>query len=216
MRILVLWSGGLDSTTLIQKFLNEGNTVDTIYIELHPNDEKIKREKKAIKSILPYFKQNTNFNFIEPSSSVSIMTGASFLSNLAQLPVWLLGVIMYGGNNYDQIALGYVMNDDAISYLEDIKKVYYAWQGLSVKKLPELIFPFSKYSKMEILSLLNSKLINKITFCEGINNDNCGECRPCKRWKRLEEDGYVLSSNRRFIKKDNKKNNEKECEEIIK
>jgi len=44
--ILVLWSGGFDSTYLVYKNLQEGNNVFTIYNKIINSKDKIKYEKK--------------------------------------------------------------------------------------------------------------------------------------------------------------------------
>ena len=117
-----------------------------------------------------------------------------------------------GQENIDKIAIGYVMNDDAISYIPDMEKIYMAYKPLSgIKRWPKLVFPLKSTHKGNMIKELPDEMVNIVTFCEGNHlTDNCGECIPCKRWKRLEEDGIVPIPLRRFSSNEI---DEEECEE---
>jgi len=58
----VLWSGGLDSTYLVQKLLEEGRPVQAFYVEIKNNVEKTERERAAIEGMLPFF-EGEDFSF---------------------------------------------------------------------------------------------------------------------------------------------------------
>jgi len=52
-KVLVAWSGGIDSTALICKYLQSDYKVDAIYTNLLNNELKIKSELEAINKIIP-------------------------------------------------------------------------------------------------------------------------------------------------------------------
>lgn len=65
MRYLVLWTGGLDSTSLVLKLLQDGHHVTAAYIEIENNDTKTERELHAISEISKYLNMKfDNFNFL--------------------------------------------------------------------------------------------------------------------------------------------------------
>ena len=53
--IFCLWSGGLDSTFMIDKLLKEGNTVVVGYIEILNNPRQMERERNARKIMTKKF-----------------------------------------------------------------------------------------------------------------------------------------------------------------
>ena len=60
-----------------------------------------------------------------------IPNSSNDLLSFKQIPAWILGIIYCGElSNVDEVHIGYVMNDDAISYLSEIKKVYNSFQNM--------------------------------------------------------------------------------------
>jgi len=218
---LVPWSGGLDSTYLVWHLLSCGHSVDTVYFSLGNNSAKTTRELKARDKIKKYFSSFSKFKDREKMFNIDVDDTSRCYSDLAQVPAWITGIVYSCGNNkesfplstsgnhsYDYVALGYVMGDHAISFIEDIKKIYMAFGGLSAErqKLPKLVFPLKKMLKEDICNKLPNDILKEVTFCEE-RIDNCGKCAPCKRWKALEVDGYIPWNIRRM-----KEELTKECE----
>ena len=154
--ILCLWSGGLDSTYMIQKLLDENpkNVVWASYIELKNNATKTKMELEAMNKLskalrLKYNKSVDRFYNWGTQCSIDISVGG--LLNLHQLPIWISTIPQIVTRQINQVAVGYVMNDDAISYLGDFRSIYNSFNTISNVKLPEIIFPLTKVKKEEIL-----------------------------------------------------------------
>ena len=62
--VFILWSGGLDSTYLIYKNLNEGNKVISGYVSLLNNGKKVDMERQAIEKLKEEFnKEFYNFEY---------------------------------------------------------------------------------------------------------------------------------------------------------
>ncbi len=105
---------------------------------------------------------------------------------------------------FDEVQLGYIMNDDAVSSLNEIKALWESLKGflnpcfVQGKKYPPIMFPLIKYFKSYIVSYLfdnypsiaitrwtceDPKLIRE--YDEGeIHHDvytHCGKCTPCKK-----------------------------------
>ena len=195
-KVLVLFSGGLDSTYLVYKNLKEGNQVIPIYTEIMNNTKKVYAEKTQIDRIynLLYEEFSGYLHPIYFPNRFEITGSGGNVSVLPQVPAWIFGIIYSGQlQNVDEVQIGYVMNDDAISYLDDIKAIYHSYQNMVPIKLPELVFPLTKTKKYEIDEKLPEKYRELTISCEyptiaynqGIKFYDCGDCEPCKRSIRL-------------------------------
>lgn len=191
-RVGVLFSGGLDSTYLVWDNLRKGNIVHPFYFTIENNLNKPELEKNRVNLLYKSFYE-TYGDLINPPEyvmSVEVMSIQSKL-HLQQLPVWILGLQYCQMDFLDEIQIGYVMNDDAISYIDDIRDIYQSYSKISDNQIP-LKFPLIKHKKEEIYSEL-PKIYRDLTItCENptiINSDNseildyepCGTCAACIR-----------------------------------
>ena len=188
--VAVFFSGGLDSTYLIWKNLKEGNTVFPIYVEIENNKIKTKLEKNRTKLLYEKFREEFSFNICDIEYSLRVkVTGGSSNLYFQQMPIWILA-LLYNQNCYSEIQIGYVMNDDAMSYLKDIEKIYRSYEAISEKLIP-ITFPLKKVSKHQMARDLPRKYLNLIISCENpkilgketdefIEYEPCCECVPCR------------------------------------
>lgn len=186
MKYCVSWSGGVDSTYLIQKLLKEGYEVLGVYTKILNNEEKTKRELQAIENLYEKYFKFYNFKY-EIASSIEINYFNSSLTLSQVLP--FLTSLIYSSKNCDRVTIGYIMNDDAISYLSEIKDIWNTFQGINFEKLPILEFPLIKTNKESIINDLEEILLKNVTWCEnvkGVLGRFCDECVPCKKLKSLE------------------------------
>ena len=193
-KVAVLFSGGLDSTYLVWKNLQEGNIVYPIYVEIENNRVKTILEKNRTKLLYHEFSKEYNFKIHEITNLVNI--GISLChENLGfkQLPIWILSSLYAQSDEFDEIQIGYVSNDDAISYLDDIQKIYKSYQPLILpsKQLLPLKFPLIKTKKWEMIRELPKQYNELIISCENpriigseeaaiIKYEPCCQCVPCK------------------------------------
>lgn len=202
--VYILWSGGLDSTFLIWKNLTEGNKVIAKYIELENNEHKSEMELDAIYKLRKLFKEEFKDNF-EYSYLLSIdIVESAHTVRLPQYPSWFTGCVYGLGDNIDEIQLGYVMNDDAISYLDDMKSLWKAYEPLynGSTPFPELTFPLTKIHKKDYISVFNfpKKYYELTVWCENPTYTHgcyipCGECYPCERAKEVFPEFYKKFNN---------------------
>lgn len=180
-KALVLWSGGLDSTGLICHYLSKGWLVDALPVRLKNTYGKNDREANArLKMFDAYFRAQGVKLLGE---SVIYNDGAGDMV-FSQAPRWLNAAVAMVGVDHSEVALGYVMNDDAISYLDDFRRIWRAFGGLWPRghQYPKLVFPFSKWQKIQILDIIPRQLHPMLTWCENPGEiDHCGMCRPCKK-----------------------------------
>jgi 7-cyano-7-deazaguanine synthase in queuosine biosynthesis len=192
--VVVSWTGGLDSTYLVWKLLSLGYRVNPVYVAGMQSEYQVMAEKQALKNLFQVFKEE-NTNIPVRLSDLFILQSGHYLRSdfiLQQVPDILHGmgkVATFIDNSC--CAIGYVMNDDAISYLDDIRAI---WKTLGKftksGKFPPLIFPLKKVSKHQILAQLPEALLKEISFCEepDLKDDHgksvykpCRECTSCKR-----------------------------------
>ena len=193
-KVAVLFSSGLDSTYLVWKNLKEGNVVTPVYFEINNNENKTIMEKNRIELLIKEFNNDTELKSKINDIKYAINVGVQVYNDklfFKQIPIWLLGLVYIQGLDVDEIQIGYVCNDDAIPYLNDIKKIYKTYQSISEKLLP-LNFPLIKYKKWQIIRELPSQYKKLIFTCENPRIDEstkedtiiqytpCCNCVPCK------------------------------------
>lgn len=181
-KYLVPWSGGLDSTCLVNMLLLQGHEVEALYININDVGQD-RRQLKAVKQMRDVYFNKFNFTL-----SIDTVPGVGLLSAtakstlvLGQVPAHIFNIIKYIGD-HDFVAIAYVMNDDAVSYLKEIEKIYKSYQGIFEKRLPQLHFPLIKHNKRMVFNALPVELREHVTWCENqFESDNCGKCKSCKR-----------------------------------
>lgn len=212
--ILIPFSGGLDSTYLVWKNLKEGNKVTLVYFEIENNNTKVTLEKVHREYLINQFRNEFSYDKLN-TSNLKYKISANGIHNeygLIQVPIWMLGAYFASNQCYDEIQMGYVMNDDALSYLEEIKNLYEAYQPFSQKPLPKMTFPIIKEMKEEMINDLphNYKLF--VYSCENpriLDNNKkeivyrfCGDCVPCKRYEKVRafEHYTFLTNNSKMLR----------------
>ena len=196
--VAVLFSGGLDSTYLVWKNLKDGNTVFPIYIEISNNKVKTVMEKNRIELLCKKFSEEFNadkpydespMKDIQYALTVNVTANEDSL-HFKQVPIWILGILFLQGLEVDEIQIGYVGNDDAISYLKDIQKIYKSYQSMS-EPLKPLVFPLFKERKYDIAKELPYQYRELLFSCENatiigsedaalIEYEPCCDCTPCR------------------------------------
>lgn len=183
-RYLVAWSGGLDSTYLVYKLLKEGHSVTAVYIKIINNEGKTKMEELAIekmKEIFTRMAREREWKFSIEHSSAQVGHNNACNYRIKQFPIFCYGLLGCVNENIDEVAMAYVMNDDAMSYMDEFRAIWDSYTPLLQKAVP-LVFPLSKHNKYEIYNDLPTEFKEHIWVCENpINNKPCGECCPCKR-----------------------------------
>lgn len=162
--VLICWSGGLDSTYLIQYYLEKNYNVEVINCQLkNAPKQQVKREQIAIKKMLNGYFKDKNVKFIGNIVTEVHGDNAFSKSSLPQVSTWLYGLFCSLNYHHEEVAVGYIMNDDAISFLDDIKNAWKGYKGLVHGDLPKLVFPLVKYKKNTIFHNLNSELRKHVT-----------------------------------------------------
>lgn len=191
--ILIPFSSGLDSTTLVYQALEKKENIKLCYINIKNNEAKTKIELQQREKIINLFREKYNC-YIEDENGIEIQIRRNSMINLPQVPAWIMGLLYSIDSSVTEVRMGYCMNDDAVSFVEDIKKIWKSYQSISDKKLPKLTFPLLKLGKAQHASSLPDNIFQETYFCENphtfkvltTNEDaweDCGTCGTCKRAK---------------------------------
>jgi len=195
--ILVLWSGGLDSTGLIEHCLADPqyDTVLAGYVLIGNNEAKTAAELAAIARMWPLLAaRNSKFAWLGTLMQVHFTRTNPNLA-FKQIPVWLITLVEAIHTPVDEVAIGYIRNsrpaeEDASSHLDDLRHLYNAYQPFMHKPLPRLVFPVAHLGKKELFARLSPDLAEHCVTCaQPVATDHgyqpCGHCPLCLR--RAEE-----------------------------
>lgn len=152
--IIIPFSSGVDSTALVYKALKDYdkyNSIKLVYFRIQNNENKADREQEACNNIV------AQFNKLFPNSYIRVVHqittevfGHSGISMFSQMPIWLMGLMYSCDYNTDEVWLGYCSNDDALSYIPDIQKIWASYKSIShTIKHPVLKFPLIKSKKSQ-------------------------------------------------------------------
>ena len=195
--VIVLFSGGLDSTYLLWKNLKEGNSVHPVHITIKANQKKTIIEKNAIDKIYAMAKEEFP-DKLGKLSHVYEFNGIDLQQNVgwAQLPVWMLGILYSPTLSYaSEVQIGYVMGDDIVSYKKEIKNIFNSYRPFlnDDSKHVKLKFPLYQKGKRDIINELPKKYLTRVVFCEDpqgvketgedVFHTNCETCGSCKTYK---------------------------------
>ena len=211
--ILQTISGGYDSTYLLIKNLKEGHDVHPVFIfsrSVNPLKQSI--EYHAVKKLMKKLQCFDNLHGLT-ETEINLNNIQGLFST--QPILWLFGLFNEVMNirhfiDFDEVHLGYVMTDGAVSFLPEIMKYWKILFSFSLPeyKAPKLAFPLMKYHKTTILDKLDDfdrEILDDCWFCENpkvikIKNvkngdkeiylEACCECHPCTRIKNTHNNKF--------------------------
>ena len=198
--IIVVWSGGLDSTALLyglaHRFPNKTITALSIYSNAGSrNSDKISREKLKER----FDKEGLNIKYVTVDFNVYT---AGMNGGLGQPVLWLTALAsgVIGDNN--ALCFGYISSDCIWHYIEDFKGAFKNLNNITGNMDNELYFPLewcSKYSIIEYMKQHN--LFDLCNYCEDAdiynNGETCGKCKDCKEVEYYNLKQQTINKNKR-------------------
>ena len=205
----ILFSGGIDSTVLLQYFLKNNKDVHVIYCRLGYDIQaqpRIPFQDESVKNILLHFEKIKKFKFTSCNLFMDIDR-----NNVSKEGYWLddQWAAFFGGKicrrfNYDNVWMGLFsyQKELAMKYKGPLAGIqYYDGSMDSIFNLAyqkensnfKIKYPIKNFNKNEIDSLNSKKeafdYIDKeirgyVRACEG-SDIFCGKCIKCKQWKDL-------------------------------
>lgn len=192
---LVLFSGGLDSTFMLWRYLQK-SAVDVLYINGGQGDMKMHKENTARSDILnallshdPVRTPHKVDKKLQPRNTVNF--GSSTMQ-FKQTPAWLMGALeVVDPSRHSCVAIGNVMGDEMWGWSENIIGAWDHLCQLSHDVKVPLEFPLKCWSKFRILKHLPPSLYKNIWYCEMpkmVDKEDldglkkivpCGSCGAC-------------------------------------
>jgi tRNA(Ile)-lysidine synthase TilS/MesJ len=189
MKIGVAFSGGLDSTFVLMRALEEGHEVRPVYIDTEIGENMKILEKQQVERI--YDRLHFRYSNLGHYTTFNLRLSVSHGFSLQEPPLWVYATMNHALEfGLEEVRIGYVLGDQANSYLDDIRKLWDALLGFVSEDhiKPRIVFPAVKWSKSDIIKWIkerNYDVWEMVTWCENpIEIDNkfktCGECHSCK------------------------------------
>lgn len=195
-RPLIFFSGGLDSTALLQHRRIDVGNVDVVYANGGQCPIKAYAEKQAREKIIAYLHKHSPHRVIEqyevePIEQLGgigngLMTAKS---NLWVQPLaWFLAALYTVQTNvHSAVEVGVVLGDQAASTCKDLAQAWNLLGNAAIPGvgLPSLTYPISHWTKQSVIGSMTKELRELTWTCEAPLWDNnapvaCGTCRPCR------------------------------------
>jgi len=187
MKALVMWSGGLDSTALVWRYLARGYQVSAGYIAFRNNVWQTACELRAIDRMLPFLGQH-NFKF----KGVLGWFKWNYVDNINVRNAHSVVTMAFSAmlnESFDEMAIG-VVRDDRITQ-EKIRELHALFRSMRqlMSRKNKLVFPLRRISKETLLRSLPIELRKHIWSCNNTERQRgykpCGQCSRCKQSAKL-------------------------------
>jgi 7-cyano-7-deazaguanine synthase in queuosine biosynthesis len=195
--MLLLWSGGCDSTFVLAERLKAKEPVRTISI-VHPQFNHNEEQRLARKRIVGHFKRK---KIVWPHIEVVVQQKYPFghkdhMQMGGYLPAIWIGIACAYLDDDEDMGIAYIKGDNAIHSLGVLRDAFNFLNVLGGRS-GKLVLPVEWYSKAMILDgLKRHKLLRKTWWCESPKKGRmCGRCSPCMTHKTAR---WVLANRNDF------------------
>jgi 7-cyano-7-deazaguanine synthase len=177
--VLVLFSGGIDSTALLEYYLSKKYKVLALFFDYgQPSN---KKENLVVQEICRHYE----INLIEAKVGFSLKNNnGEFVGRNA---LFITAALSFLPSNYSKIALGIHAGtsyyDCSQSFVEDYQRIIDGYFSGTVL----LDVPFLQFTKEQIIDYCIQKSVPvPLTYsCELGHDGNCGRCLSCKDRRRF-------------------------------
>jgi 7-cyano-7-deazaguanine synthase in queuosine biosynthesis len=201
-KIAILWSGGVDSTSVLKQYLEKTKfEIVAIHVDyIYPNqDERHKKEMEAVHELLPQLQKIRPFQYTE----IDLVYRENLYSGdliLFAAPVFVQAASM----GCKEIIIGFVKD---IRYNQDF---YVKNKLFAMNSICEVIAKFDKYKRMcrykkPMQGIYSDKkkyieelgdLFSLVHWCRNpslihLGEKGCGICMPCKHILRIHENEKI-------------------------
>ncbi|AUR97812.1 hypothetical protein NVP1244A_110 [Vibrio phage 1.244.A._10N.261.54.C3] len=192
--VSILWSGGLDSNVLLLLAIEANCKIRlvTVASQQLPNSEAEEWNRDVVYREIQRMYPDADMRRVE-TKSPDMLGGY----HLAQLQMWLIAMMSI--HPTDTILVGYVMGDEAVSFIPDIENL---WTALLFNRQYDvkLAFPLVKAHKEEMQVYVRERGLTYLNmYCERPNWSGsgktghpvaCGVCPSCLRATNLDRVMY--------------------------
>ena len=197
--ILVMLSGGLDSTGVLYKLLTETEEkIHVHHISIRNKEKRWRPELRAANNVVGYC--NKNIRPVSFSTNVfEFMQFNNFFAWDNDVVRFVAAQVAKNDKNIHSVALGKCAHDDDPSFKLRAIQSRALWHACFFDitwQTPQIIRPVEDMRKKEIAEMLPERLYNFTWSCRtpifrGVENDQgvWDRCNGCKTCKQLKEEG---------------------------
>lgn len=184
-RILLMLSGGIDSTGCFYKLVQEKANLHVHHLHLDNPEQRYRAEAAAVEKILSYMKNFGEFSYSESYHKYPEFNG-NFLWD-SDIFSFTAGHICHAISTIQQVAIGMTASDKQPGLNDRIlrsARVFAAF-GTKAKK----VYPVETMTKKEVYDLLPEDLRSLTWSCrtpiyQGGDIVRCGRCKACHELKK--------------------------------
>lgn len=194
-KVLIVWSGGMDSTALLLKAIKEKIPFETVYFNITCNSGKAENEIKAREKLSALINDQYHVNWSD--KIVNIRPERSSALTYPQPFLWITSLVSSVHlSEYKEIWLGYVSGDGITALKTEFINAYTnlakigQCNSMFEQGVPEIKIPFIMHEKRELMSYFtDNSLIKHVFFCENQEEVTCLEknshrkCNPCQKFE---------------------------------
>ena len=183
-KILIMFSGGVESTALLQHATDLEHDVSLVHV-IHNN--KSAKELSACKGIVSTFPHAKLHSVELIKHSFDNLYGNPY----RDVATWLgVAIAMVGRADFDEVWYG-THNLDSTGKIADMDIAWYSMMDI-LELNTRLESPLTTKSKLDQYQMLSSKVKQRIVSCavipKGVWNEPCGECNKCMEFKHYVTD----------------------------
>lgn len=192
---LILFSGGMDSTYLVQWFLGYSD-VDTLFVECDPHPLKIQKEREARAKLFRLFEKYYSFKVLHDyeHTLTGVYSTHQKLNGRQQISWLTAALAVFDEQRHHSVALGYVSGDQAPAFRQYYEAFWRAGWTMTrgvLSEPPPLHFPILNHNctKYDVVDCIDKRLVTSTWVCETPESIGegahktikaCQQCRPCR------------------------------------
>jgi 7-cyano-7-deazaguanine synthase in queuosine biosynthesis len=186
--VLVMLSGGIDSTGVFWQLAKQGRQIHVHHMNLINVERRGDAESRAVADILTYMKHVTKFVYSE-----SVHVYPSFQGQFiwdSDLMSFIAGNICMATPAIKEVAIGLTATDaspEVSTRIERGNRIFSAFGTEAVKT-----YPLKELSKQQIVDLLPKELRSLTWSCRRPRYDEQGRAQRCDRCKTCRETSRLI------------------------
>jgi len=183
-KTLIMFSGGLDSTCVFWRLINESDDLHVHHLYLVNRENRAVAEDRAVKEIVNYMRGKREFGFSESYHEYPLYNG-NFMWD-SDIFSFVAGSICLSMGTIQKVAIGMTASDmrsGLRSRVETANRILEAF-GTKAKK----VYPLIDMTKRQVYETLPRELRDMSWSCrtpiyEDDNIRECGRCKTCREMR---------------------------------
>jgi 7-cyano-7-deazaguanine synthase in queuosine biosynthesis len=190
--VLLMLSGGLDSTGAFWKLVQDGKRVHVHHMNLRNVERRALAESIAVKGIIAYMKNVTPFVYSESTHSYPCIN-REFIWD-SDLCAFMAGNICMAAPWIRQVAMGMTASDTDPAIEKRVKRgraIFTAFGSTAEK-----VYPVASMTKQKVYDMLPEGLRKLTWSCRTPNYSGqnvpsaCGRCKACQEMQKVDKHEY--------------------------